>query len=190
MKWPTLLSLLLAPALAFAATQLAPDSVWQSPGQYTAQNQQAFRLADRRGSAQIVGMFYSACPYMCPLIIDTGLGIDHALTPAERTRLRVLLVSIDPGRDTPAVLSALAKKRRLDTTRWTLARTDEDSVRKLAAVLGVRYRRLASGDYNHTSALILLDAEGRIVARTEHMGATPDPAFLAAVHRTLAARSK
>jgi protein SCO1/2 len=42
---------------------------------------------------------------------------------------------------------------------------------------------LANGDFNHTSALVLLDAEGRIVARTEKIGSVPDPEFVAAVRR-------
>ena len=57
----------------------------------------------------------------------------------------------------------------------------------LAGVLGVRYRELADGEFNHTSALILLDAEGRVLARTEKMGAKPDPEFVAAVRRATAA---
>jgi protein SCO1/2 len=53
-------------------------------------------------------------------------------------------------------------------------------------LLGVRYRALADGDFNHTTVLLLLDADGRVVARTEQVGGRPDPAFLAAVRRTLA----
>jgi protein SCO1/2 len=52
----------------------------------------------------------------------------------------------------------------------------------------VRYRQLADGNFNHTSVLILLDAQGRIVARTEQMGPKPDPKFLAAVRKQVAAR--
>ena len=58
-------------------------------------------------------------------------------------------------------------------------------MRKTAAVLGVRYRALANGEFNHSSVLILLDADGRIVARTEKMGRVPDPEFLAKVRATL-----
>jgi protein SCO1/2 len=54
-------------------------------------------------------------------------------------------------------------------------------------VLGVRYRQLADGQFNHTSALLLLDQDGRIMARTERMGAV-DPQFIEAVHRLLERR--
>jgi len=66
-----------------------------------------------------------------------------------------------------------------------LARTEAASVRSVAALLGVRYRALADGEFNHTSALVLLDDEGRVVARTERLGSVPDPEFLAAVKAAL-----
>jgi protein SCO1/2 len=179
-----LLGLSAAP-LAIAAAPLPPESVLQQAGAYTDQAGRNFHLADRRGHVQIVSMFYASCTYTCPLMIDSGLGVEHALKPAQRAALRLLLVTFDPQRDTPAALDALAVKRHLDTSRWTLARADEDSVRKLAAMLGIRYRKLANGDFNHTTGLILLDADGRILARTDHLGAVPDPAFLAAVQAAL-----
>jgi protein SCO1/2 len=58
-------------------------------------------------------------------------------------------------------------------------------VRSVAGVLDVRYRQLSDGEFNHTSALILLDANGRILARTEKMGSEVDPAFVAAVRAAL-----
>jgi len=181
-----LLALMLAlPTPAVAAMPLPPESVLQQDGAFTDQSGKVFHLADRRGHVQIVSMFYTSCKYTCPLMIDSGLGIEHALTPIQRDALRILLVSFDPQRDTPVVLQALAIKRHLDMQRWTLARSDDGNVRKLAALLGVRYRRLADGDFNHTSGLILLDAEGRILAKTDQIGPLPDPKFLAAVQAAL-----
>ncbi len=183
-----LLSFFLVMPAAFASTPPTPlpsESVLQLPGAFTAQDGKAFTLADRRGHPQLVTMFYSSCKYMCPLIVTAGLGVDKALTPTERSKLRVLMISMDPGRDSPPVLTALAKKRNLDTSRWTLARTDEATVRKSAALLSVRYRRLDDGEFNHSSTWVLLDAQGRILARTEKMTAVPDPEFLAKVKLAL-----
>jgi protein SCO1/2 len=59
----------------------------------------------------------------------------------------------------------------------------------MASLLGVRYRALADGDFNHTSVLVLLDADGRIVARTERIGGVPDPQFVAAVRGALQAHA-
>lgn len=65
---------------------------------------------------------------------------------------------------------------------------DERNTRKLAALLNIQYRELPSGDFNHTSVLILLDAEGRIVGRTSVIGEA-DPAFVKLVAKQMAAAS-
>lgn len=193
LTWRLLAALLLAPPLlalplpATAAAELPGDSLYLLQDSFSDQSGKAFQLADRRGKPQVVAMFYTSCRYICPLIVDSAKGVEHALTPAERARMGVLLVSMDPARDDTAALASVARNRKLDPARWTLARTDAGTVRRMAALLGVRYRELADGEFNHSSALVLLDAQGRVVARTERLGPVPDPAFLAAVKSTLAA---
>ena len=180
-------SLPLPAAAGAAAPELPGDSVLNLDGRFVDQAGRAFTLRERRGEAQIVGMFYASCQLVCPMLIETGRALDRALSAAERARLRVLLVSLDPAKDVPAVLTETAAKRGLDTHRWTLACTDADTVRRLAAVLDIRYRQLVDGNFNHTSALLLLDREGRIIARSDGLGGKPDPQFVAAVRAALAA---
>ncbi len=183
-----MLCCLLLPAPAFGALPDAPlpgDSVYQLPVVLIDQDGQGFDWRSRRGEPQLVTMFYTACPYMCPLIVDAGKSIEKALTPEQLGGLHLLFISMDPTNDTPAALMALAKQRKLDTARWTLASPQEDAVSSVAGVLGVRYRKLASGDFNHTGELILLDRGGRIVARTEKIGSKADPEFLAAVRQAI-----
>lgn len=170
-------------AIAAQPAPLPRDSVYQLPLRLT---DQAGRTADwraRRGKPQLVSMFYTSCHYVCPLIVDSGKAIEKTLTPAQQQRLDILLVSMDPARDTPAALQSIVDKRRLDTARWTLASPPASDVRAVAGVLGIRYRQLADGEFNHTSALVLLDADGRILARSEQVGSRPDPEFIAAVRK-------
>lgn len=181
--------LLLSATCAFAAPASAPlpkDSVYQLPLQLTDQHGKSWNWSARRGKPQVVAMFYTTCQYICPLIIDSGKAVEHALTPAERGRIGILLISMDPARDTPAALMSVVEKRALDSARWTLASPKASEVRSVAGVLGVRYRQLADGEFNHTSALVLLDADGRVLARTEQVGSKVDPEFVAAVRKALA----
>jgi protein SCO1/2 len=171
-------------ALAAPSTDLPGDSVYQLDLPLRDQDGKAIDFASLRGQPRLITMFYTSCPYMCPLIIDTARMTERELSEAQRAKLAVLMVSFDAKRDDPAALVALADKRKIDKQRWTLAGTDAAHVRKLAAILGIQYRQLDDGDFNHTSVLILLDAEGRIVARSETMGKT-DPAFVDAVRRVL-----
>jgi protein SCO1/2 len=110
-----------------------------------------------------------------------------ALTVAERERLRLVMVSFDPARDTPEALSEFGALHELDASRWWLARTPEPSVRELAAVLGVRYRETSGGVFSHSAVIALLDADGRIVQRTTKLDALELP-FIEAVRSTLAVR--
>ena len=176
----------LAVAAGPAGKPLPPDSVYQLALPLT---DQAGRTADwrgLRGKPRVVSMFYTSCQYICPLIVDSGKAIEHRLSPAERGRIGIVLISMDPARDTPAALRKVFDTRGLDARRWSLASPPPADVRSVAALLGIRYRPLADGEFNHTSALVLLDAEGRIVARTEQVGSKPDPEFVAAVRKAAA----
>lgn len=190
--WVCLVTLLCLVS-ADGAAQTAPlprDSVYQLPVALVDQNGSTFSWADRRGKVQLVSMFYTSCQYVCPLIVDSGKAVEKSLMPDERARLGILLISMDPRRDTPVALRQIVKQRSLDPARWTLATPAGKDVRSIAGILGIRYRALADGEFNHTSALVLLDAEGRVLARSERMGSQPDPVFVAAVRTAVGSQGR
>jgi len=49
---------------------------------------------------------YTHCPDICPLHMANIAAVKKSLSPAEQARLRVVFVSTDPARDTPAQLRA------------------------------------------------------------------------------------
>jgi protein SCO1/2 len=123
---------------------------------------------------------------VCPVIFETIAQTVKALPPAERARARVLMISFDPERDTVAVLKETARRHGCDE-RWHLVRASDVDVRRIAAVLGVQYRKLPSGEFNHSSQILLLDAQGRIVQRTGVLGSV-DVNLVAGLHAALAER--
>jgi protein SCO1 len=169
---------------AHAAQPLPGDSVYQLPVQLTGQDGRQQMLSARRGRPQLVTMFYTSCQMVCPLIIDSLRLTRNALDPAVRSQVDLLAVSFDPARDDVAALRRYADKRKLDPRFWTLARAEPAQVRQLSAVLGLQYRQLPGGDFNHSSELILLDADGRMAARTSVIGRL-DPAFVKAIAETV-----
>jgi len=176
----SLAMLLLLGGNAHAAQPLPGDSVYQLPVQLTGQDGRPQLLSARRGRPQLVTMFYTSCQMVCPLIIDTLQLTRNALDPAIRARIDLLAVSFDPARDDVATLQGYALKRHLDPRVWTLARAEPAQVRQLSGVLGLQYRQLPDGEFNHSSELILLDADGRIAARSSVIGRL-DPAFVTAI---------
>jgi len=123
-----------------------------------------------RGHPVLISMFYATCPDACPLLIADLQRIESELSPRIRADLRIVLVSLDPWRDTPEALLALARARHVDESRWRLLRAPEDTVREIAALLGIKYRRLPDGNFNHSSVITLLSPDGVIVARDEAIG--------------------
>ena len=172
-----------APAFAIAA-DLPRDSVYQLEAMLQDQNGKRVPWSSQRGQPRIVTMFYSSCPHTCPLIVEAIKSVEADLPLASRARLNVDMISFDTARDTPEKLKALAVSRGIDESRWHLYRADEASVRQLSGLLGIQYRQLADGEFNHSSVMILLDAQGRIEARSDRIG-NEDRKFVLAVARSL-----
>lgn len=176
------------PANPVPAPVFPGDSVYQVAATLTDQDGRAFRLGDHRGKPVLVSMFYTSCKFVCPMLIDTMALTQQSLGTGERARLDLLLISFDPARDDIQKLKSVAGARDLNPAQWTLARTDATSVRKIAAALGIQYRLLSDGEYNHTTVLVLLDAEGRMVGQTKKIG-TVDTEFIKLVKKVLGAPS-
>jgi len=175
------------PAKPVTVSALPSNSVYQLHAGLTNQEGKPFKLEDHRGRPVLISMFYSSCPYVCPMLIETMELTDAALTAQERAGIDLVLVSFDPERDDVKALKSVTDVRELDTARWTLARAEAPVVRKVAAALGIQYRQLPDGDFNHSTVILLLDSEGRVVARTKTMGSV-DPAFVQQIRQQLAPR--
>lgn len=118
-----------------------------------------------RGRPMLISMFYASCSAACPALIG-ALKVAAESAPPET---QVLLVSFDPERDTPAKLRELATTHKLDA-RWTLAVADDSNARTLAALLGIKYRRVPSGEFFHNAVIVAVDAEGVPIARMTGLG--------------------
>jgi protein SCO1 len=172
--------------VANPAPELPSDSVYQLQAHLVDQTGRNFAWVSHRGQPMLVSMFYTSCQFVCPMLVETIRHTQEQLSESQRARLSVLMVTFDPVHDSVSVLKQAAEQRQIDASHWQLARTDANSVRKIAAVLGVQYRALGNGDFNHTTAVLLLDGEGRIRGRTSQLGSA-DPAFVKLVKDTLQA---
>jgi protein SCO1/2 len=149
-------------------------SVYLLDAELTDQDGRKVKLADFRGQPVLISMFYGYCPYACPMLMTKLKRLEAALTPEARTSVRVVLVSLDPARDTPESLKKLAGAHGLDASRWRLLWTREENVQELAAVLGIKYRALPNGQMNHSSVITLLDREGLIDQRLDGLDSETD----------------
>jgi protein SCO1/2 len=159
------------------AGDLPTDSLYQLHAEVTTQQGTAAGFNLYQGHPTLLSMFYGSCPSYCPMLITALQVYESHLPEDSRTRLRVLLVSFDAMHDTPERLTELAHLHRTDPSRWTFASASEPGARKIAELLGFRYRQLPDGSFEHSQVITLIDGQGRVLANTTKL--TGDSAFQA-----------
>lgn len=137
------------------ARPLRPFRLMDSQGQ-------PFTRAGLKGRISLVYFGFTHCPDECP---DTLAMLARAQRAAGLPRLQVLFVTIDPHRDTPAVLAQYL--RRFDP-RFIGLTGDPAQIERLARDLGVATGAipLPGGGYTfeHTVAVFVFDARAREAA--------------------------
>ena len=81
----------------------------------------------------VVFFGYTHCPDVCPLTMANLAVVRDSLAPERKERFRVLLVSVDPARDTPERLARYVA--RFDTTFVGLTGTEAE-IRETTAAWG------------------------------------------------------
>lgn len=132
----------------------------------TDQNGQPFTLASQRGTVLLVFFGYTMCPDACPTTLSKLSTAYSRLSPEDRTRVKAIYITIDPERDTPAVMKAYLAYFGVDA--FGLSGTPEQ-VAGVAHLFKAQYERSdakTAGGYlmSHTVSVFGLDAQGK--ART------------------------
>ncbi|RXK55178.1 SCO family protein [Oleiharenicola lentus] len=143
-------------------TAFSSESLYQLEAGFTDDRGRSFTLGSLRGRPVVLTMFFASCSYACPLLL-TDMQAIHAKLPADiRDRAAFVLVSFDVARDTPAALAQYRADRHLDA-QWTLLHGDDDAVRELAALLGVKFKQEADGQFAHSNLITILNGGGEVV---------------------------
>jgi protein SCO1 len=148
-----------------AAEPLPGTSIYNLTSSWTNQDGKRVILETLRGKPLVVAMGYTRCKDICPMIVADMVAIEDRAKEASLKGIRFAFFSLDSAIDTPERLTAYAHDHGLNPDHWTLFQGDDKAVRELAAALGVRYRRDASGGFDHSAIITILDADGKIVAQ-------------------------
>lgn len=122
-----------------------------------------------KGHWSLVFLGFTACPDVCPTTLSELAGAQKQWEALpDSVRPRVILVSVDPERDTPSRLGEYAHAFH----KHTLAATaDVPSLEKFATSLGFVFQKVEGkhfdenpDDYtlDHSASLAVLDPEGRL----------------------------
>ncbi len=130
-----------------------------------------FTLTDgdghRRTQASFDGLWrlvyfgYTHCPDVCPTTLSNLAAAIGKLPPAAQARLRVLFVTVDPARDTPAVIGAYAHAFGPEFIGLTGTAAELDRMASLYHVYARRHD-LPGGDYamDHSSIIYVMAPDG------------------------------
>jgi protein SCO1/2 len=125
-------------------------------------------ISEWRGSATVVTFIYTRCPLpnFCPLMDRHFATLQQAIAsdPALTGKAKLVSISFDPDHDSPAVLSAHAKRLRADPSVWTFLTGDRVTLDRFAAKFGVGLIRPSdTTEITHNLRTMLIGPDGRVV---------------------------
>jgi protein SCO1/2 len=137
------------PAPNFALTTQQNDRLW---------------LTQLRGRAVVLAFGCAACG-ACPELVPGLAAIARGLGDAPGRRVFFALVTVDPVRDTPAVLREFGRLRGLRAPAWLFLTEDRSGqVQVVTRRYGIEVRR--AGEVIEADCVAtLIDGDGRIRAR-------------------------
>ncbi len=136
---------------------------------------QARTLADWKGKVVVLFFGFTQCPDVCPTTLATMADVLKRLGP-EGDGVQVLFVTVDPERDTQAVLAPYVTAF---DPRFVGLYGNADATSKAAREFRVFYQKVpgsAPGAYtiDHTAASYVLDREGRLRLYVRHQAPPED----------------
>ncbi len=127
------------------------------------QDGQAFDTRDLRGRWHLLFLGFTACPDVCPTTLSDLRRLLGRLQPEVRERVQVVLVSVDPARDTPERLKQYLAYYRSGFKGLT---GELSELTKLSKALGLPFvpANQTDGDYSvsHSGNIALVAPDGSL----------------------------
>jgi protein SCO1/2 len=153
----------------------AGESIYLSKGKWTHHTGRVLSLEELKGEPRVLTMIFTRCPSACPVIVNDLKRVRTALGADAKKRVRYTLFSFDSKGDTPEVLREFAKKMKIEDSQWDLFVANEEDTRELAALLGVQYKQIPSGEFVHSNVIVAVDSEGRVLAQVDGLSKPVKP---------------
>jgi protein SCO1 len=111
-------ALIVAASLLSACSQRSHLEVMSQlqPFQLTSQTGRPFDSKSLEGHVWVADFFFTSCPGPCPMM-SQKLGEIQRQT-ADLPDVKIVSFTVDPSNDTPAALTAYAKRFKADSVRW------------------------------------------------------------------------
>src|SRR5262245_2625923 len=159
----------LSPAVGESLPKIKPAP------EFTLTKQDGNRLAlkELRGKVLAITFIFASCTETCPLLTAKMTGIQDRLGPAFGPQAFFLSITVDPERDTPAVLKRYGEAHRANTAGWAFLTGSAAEIREVAKSYGIYYKKRPLGDVDHTFLTSLVDQSG--ILRVQYIGVRFNP---------------
>lgn len=145
------------------AEEPSGESIYNLNSNWKNRHGQQAKLSELSGKVPVLAMVYTHCEHACPRILADMKRIRDALSDKALDETRFVIVSIDPERDTPQRLAQFASENNLTEEQWTLLNGGQGDILELAALLGVKYKRISDTDFTHSNMITVLNKKGEVV---------------------------
>lgn len=127
-------------------------------------------LADFKGKVVVMFFGYTQCPDICPTTLTEMQQVMTLLGP-QSDKVQVLFVTVDPDRDTAAILKQYVPS--FDARFLGLRPADEAALEKVTKDFKIYYKKVpgkSPGSYtmDHTAGSYAFDQEGRLRLYIKH----------------------
>jgi protein SCO1 len=123
------------------------------------QHGQSITLEAFRGRPVLVTFAYAHCETVCPLLLNDVLAAQRRLTDRPT---QVIVVTLDPWRDTPSRLDSIARNWNMGPEAHLLSGEPAAVERTLNAWRVPRVRNEKTGDLSHPAIVYVVGPDGRI----------------------------
>jgi protein SCO1 len=128
----------------------------------TAQDGNVFDVAAVRGRPVLLTFAYAHCSTICPLVVKHALDAQEAVR-GSRHEAAVVIITLDPWRDTPSRLPTMAQGWGLPAQdAWIAGGSVEDVEAVLDAWDVPRSRNTTTGEVTHPSLTYIVDRDGTL----------------------------
>lgn len=129
----------------------------------------------------LMAMVYTHCPDICPMTTHNMQLVEQRLPDNLKNKVKFVVISFDPNRDTPSVLKKFAELRDINFNNWFLLSGDMNNTKEVMLKFDIKaipadstYDDGGELSYSviHTDRISLIDQAGRL--RSNYKGSTAD----------------
>ena len=143
-------------------------------------------LSDFKGKLVLLYFGYTFCPDICPTNLGNLSVAYQRLTPAQKDKIQILFVSVDPVRDTPERLKQYTGYFEMNAIGLTGKPENITQIARNYGVVYLSHQKNPQDEYyavDHSAFTYVIDQSGNLVTQLPHATAPDD--FIKTIQQNL-----